>query len=133
MVVLFLTMWPLLFCFEDEPEPANTWILESSSGTYRFHVRLQSREMPLNQPFRMDIAVEVLTGPDWSEDHRLSVDARMPHHRHGMNRQPLVRAEGEGVYVVESMLLHMPGYWEIYLDVTHEGKTERGQFHVELD
>ena len=63
----------------------------------------------------------------------LSVDAAMPEHGHGMNRVPEVRHAGDGRYVVDGMLLHMPGRWEVYFDVTDGALTERAQIEVELE
>ena len=31
------------------------------------------------------------------------------------------------------MLFHMPGYWEIHVDITRDEVTERAQFVVNLD
>jgi hypothetical protein len=53
------------------------------------------------------------------------VDAVMPEHRHGMNYRPSVKPLGEGRWRVEGLLFHMPGRWELRLDVQDAGQTER--------
>lgn len=52
------------------------------------------------------------------------VDARMPAHRHGMNYRPSIKALGEGRWHVEGLMFHMPGDWELRLDVQAGGRTE---------
>jgi len=55
----------------------------------------------------------------------LRVDAQMPEHRHGMNYRARVSASGDGRYVVEGLLFHMPGRWQLFFDVERDGQTER--------
>lgn len=55
----------------------------------------------------------------------LRVDAQMPEHRHGMNYRPRVSASGEGRYLAEGFLFHMPGRWQLVFDVDRDGQTER--------
>jgi hypothetical protein len=53
------------------------------------------------------------------------VDAVMPEHRHGMNYRPSVKPLGEGRWRVEGLLFHMPGRWELRLDVQAAGQIQR--------
>ncbi len=76
----------------------------------------------VGQPF----ALEVQVCPTSATLTR--VDAVMPEHRHGMNYRPSLKALGEGRWRVEGLLLHMPGRWELRLDVQAAGppgQTER--------
>lgn len=52
-------------------------------------------------------------------------DATMPEHRHGMNYRPSVKSLGDGRWRVEGLMFHMPGRWELQLDVKADGRTER--------
>ncbi len=54
-----------------------------------------------------------------------AVDADMPAHRHGMNYRPSVRALGDGRWLAEGLLLHMPGRWRFVFDVVREGRRQR--------
>lgn len=45
------------------------------------------------------------------------VDATMPEHRHGMNYRPSVKPLGNGRWRAEGLMFHMPGVWELRLDV----------------
>lgn len=53
------------------------------------------------------------------------VDATMPEHRHGMNYRPGVKPLGDGRWRVEGLMFHMPGRWELQLDVQAGGRSER--------
>jgi len=47
----------------------------------------------------------------------LRVDAGMPAHRHGMNYRPTLSAVGPGAWRAEGMVFHMPGLWEVRLEI----------------
>ena len=53
------------------------------------------------------------------------VDADMPEHRHGMNYRPSLTATGDGRYVADGLLFHMPGRWRLSFDVEREGRRLR--------
>jgi hypothetical protein len=55
----------------------------------------------------------------------LRVDADMPEHRHGMNYRARVSAAGDGRYIAEGLLFHMPGRWQLLFDVERDGRAER--------
>jgi hypothetical protein len=63
----------------------------------------------------------------------LRVDARMPEHRHGMNYRPRVVKKGDGLYVAEGLLFHMPGLWQLMFDVERGGQTERLMTDIDLE
>lgn len=53
----------------------------------------------------------------------VSVDARMPEHRHGMNYKPTVKKIADR-YEAEGLMFHMPGRWELSFDLHAGGKKE---------
>ena len=53
------------------------------------------------------------------------VDATMPEHRHGMNYRPSVKRLADGRWRAEGLMFHMPGRWELRLDVQSAGRTEQ--------
>jgi hypothetical protein len=63
----------------------------------------------------------------------LTVDAVMPNHRHGMNYRPRVSAHGNGRYVVDGLLFHMPGKWRLLFDVRSGAATHRLWQDIELE
>lgn len=108
--------------------------LSSAGGQYVVIYKTSPHPIPLNEPFAIN--VRVLDAKSRSEplaDVTLDVDGRMPHHRHGMNRQPVVTRGDNGSFHVQGMLFHMPGRWELYFDITRDGRTERAQDVIFLD
>lgn len=59
-------------------------------------------------------------------------DAMMPAHNHGMNTQAQASDNGDGTWLVEGMLFHMPGHWRMMADVSSGDVTETAIFDVEL-
>jgi len=105
----------------------------SSMGTYYVSFQPMPDPIPLNQPFKMSVAV--YDGADHSKlvpDAVVTVDARMPAHNHGMNLEPEVTEKGDGTASVEGMLFHMAGHWELYIDVIRDADMERATFDVTL-
>lgn len=115
--------------------PATGWkSLTSSEGNYIVAYTTDPAPLPLNEPFSINVTVRSAQQPSRPvENISLDVDGRMPHHRHGMNRQPRIVDHGDGTYLIEGMLFHMPGRWELYFDITRGGITERAQDVIFLD
>ena len=63
----------------------------------------------------------------------LRVDAAMPDHGHGMNYRASVRPQGPDRFVVEGLLWHMPGRWELRFDVNAGADRESLAAEVMLD
>ena len=53
------------------------------------------------------------------------VNARMPQHGHGMNYKPRLTPIEPTQVRAEGMLFHMPGRWEILVDVEKNGRPAR--------
>lgn len=87
--------------------------------------------IPLNEAFVYDVEVHPIQGD--ADGLALAFDAVMPDHGHGMNTLPEVEATGAGTFRVEGLLFHMPGDWEIHIDVTRDETTERATFPVHVD
>jgi len=89
--------------------------------------------IPLAEPFALkveatDAGGEPITGA------RLLADCTMPHHGHGMNVRPTVTELGPGRWKVDPMLLHMPGRWELCLDLVRpDGRVRRSQCTLEVE
>ena len=105
----------------------------SNAGRYRVTVTSPT-SFPLNQLFALEATVEEGCDPPRRPvAAHLRVDAAMPDHRHGMNTEPVVRPRGGGRFEAQGLLLHMPGRWEVYFDVTDAGVTERAQLDFILE
>ena len=84
--------------------------------------RADPGDIQVGRPFSMDIAV---CAKNEASVDKISVDAHMPEHRHGMNYRPSVTQVGAGRFRIEGMLFHMPGQWEFLFDVPSKAGTER--------
>ena len=117
----------------DAPAPAVTGVF-SSGGSYYVEFRTDPDPVPLNELFTIELSVHRVDARDEpAENVELTVDGRMPAHRHGMNREPRVERRPDGSFAVTGMLFHMPGDWELYFDITSDGTTERAQADVVLE
>jgi len=86
--------------------------------------------MPASEPF--DMVVRVVDAPPIN-DLTLRFDAAMPHHNHGMNVVPVTTEQADGSFLVEGIVLHMGGRWELYFDIDEGGITERVQYVVMIE
>ncbi len=130
----------LMLCFcmlqageNQEGSTQTAGVLTSSDGAY--HLRYQITPIPLKLQQTFAIKVAVFTDAAMTqaaEDITLTVDGRMPQHRHGMNTEPVVRPMTVGVFEVEGMLFHMAGRWQLIFDITRNGETVRAQTALEL-
>lgn len=103
----------------------------SRAGTYTVTWRPLAPEVPRNEHFKMEVWLyrgdEPLPGAD------LYVSGWMPDHGHGLVVRPRSTDNGDGSYLVEGMLLHMRGLWQVFFDVIAEdGSSERTEFRLEL-
>jgi hypothetical protein len=68
-----------------------------------------------------------------ADDIGLVVSGEMPGHHHGLTEAPLATRISSSAFTVDGLNLHMPGPWEIYLDLMHGRTVERAQFDVNID
>jgi hypothetical protein len=102
---------------------------DSNGGRYAVELETTPAAIAVNQPFDLTVAVTPKSGA--AKDLEIQVDARMPAHFHGMNRVAKVTRAGSS-WKAEGLLFHMPGRWELYVDITEGGVTERAQVDVDL-
>jgi hypothetical protein len=90
--------------------------------------------VPLNQLFRLDVAVyqEPSRSPA-AANTEILVRGWMPEHEHGMNLIPEIRPLGSGRFAVEGMLFHMPGRWQLEVEVRRGTVAERVTFEIKLE
>ncbi len=112
--------------------PPGTSIL-SNGGTYRVIFQPLVGAVPQNEIF--DLEVHVLEAGEriLSREIELAFDAEMPAHQHGMVTEPKVEGPDGGRFLVTGVLLHMPGIWQLYFDITRSGRTERAQVAIEIE
>jgi hypothetical protein len=108
----------------------------SAAEGWRVRWAADPPRIPLDALFSVDLwltAASPETQAIPPEDVQVAIDARMPHHRHGMLVKPTVRRIGPGRFRCEGLMLHMPGYWELHVDLVIGGAVERAQASFEID
>jgi len=103
--------------------------IESNGGRYVVELETAPSSIAVNQPFDVTLSVSPKSGS--TSDLEVLVDARMPAHFHGMNRMAKMSRAGSA-WKAEGLVFHMPGHWELYIDITQGGSTERAQIDVDL-
>lgn len=106
----------------------------SNGRRYVLHVREPQGGFVRGKPLSLEVRVTRAEDPSASVTGLgLVVDADMPEHLHGTNRVPRVERRADGTFLVEDLYLHMPGWWEVFLDVVESPWTERAQMRVEIE
>ena len=103
---------------------------DSNGGRYSVEVQTSPSPVVVNQPFDVSVTVTPKAAAAGALD--VQVDARMPAHFHGMNRVPKLTRGAGNTWKAEGLLFHMSGHWELYVDITQGGTTERAQLDVDL-
>lgn len=104
----------------------------SGDGTWMVAWRPLVLNLPVSEPFSAEIRLARADGSPTDAGIKVFLDAEMPHHGHGMNVVPRVTRRGD-VWLVEGILMHMPGRWELSIDVIDGDETERSQWTVQLE
>ena len=102
----------------------------TDGGTYYVYWDAIPNEIPFNEPFQLSVMVH--DGDDRTQmymDRELYVNATMPTHGHGMETTTEVTQTG-GLYIVEGMLFHMAGEWELTFAVSDGETVENASFQV---
>jgi hypothetical protein len=106
----------------------------SADATYVIRWEPIGGAIPDAEPFSIAIEVERKDGKPLASTVSVMADAEMPHHGHGMNLVPTVRAGPRaGTFVAEGLLLHMSGRWTFAIDVEEDGLLERAQWIIDVE
>ena len=106
-------------CGDDIGEPKR----EVESARYAIAFRTVPSPVSVGAHFIVELAV--CPKPGAQPVAGLRVDATMPEHRHGMNYRATIVSAGEGRFRAEGLVFHMPGRWELDIDVRAGSETER--------
>jgi hypothetical protein len=113
-----------------EPLPR---IARASRGEVVVRYAPEPDPIPLNEPFEIDLDIRAAAGDARPvEGAQVFVTGWMPEHLHGMVRRPETVELGGGSYRATGLLFHMPGRWQIRVDVVAGSKPERAVFEVHL-
>lgn len=90
----------------------------------RYTVAYRASPPPaVGQHFALELAVCPRAGAPTADG--LGVDARMPEHGHGMNYRATVKSLGPDRFRAEGLMFHMPGRWQLVIDVRSGPTSER--------
>ena len=92
------------------------------SEHYMIAFRPEPMRIEVGEPFALIFNVCTKNG---NPAELVAVEATMPDHKHGMNYRPTIVAAGDGRYRAEGMVFHMPGRWEVAIDVRAGEESER--------
>jgi hypothetical protein len=105
----------------------------SSGGTFLAHVTPLVDPIPMNEAFSVSLSLlDPETGAPFTDYDEVSIDARMPAHKHGMLRDVGLTPQGDGSMRADGLLLHMYGHWELHVDIRKGARFERAQISVRL-
>jgi hypothetical protein len=104
----------------------------TDTGMYRVYTHPPSR-IDMNRYQTWGIYIEDAAG-NALDGVSLKVNADMPAHGHGLLSNPQIKpGSAPGRYRVEGLRFHMPGYWEIRLQMRYLGKQDGLVLPVELE
>jgi len=99
-------------------------------GPFQVAAQLPQRPIAVGQPFNINVVV--CRDSQMTID-RLTMDAIMPRHRHGMNYQVAISKRAIDRYHGQAFLFHMPGSWQIIVTVYKGGKPHRLTLDVQVE
>ncbi len=113
----------------DFDDPAWTRV-PSRAGRYLVCWRTPRGKVPRNEDFTLEVWVLRDGAPVGEAE--LAVNGWMPDHGHGMLRLPRTQRSADGSFLVEGMLLHMRGLWQLRFDVLEGPLAETAECELEL-
>ncbi|MEH6403823.1 MAG: FixH family protein [Sneathiella sp.] len=119
----------LLTSFASQIAHADTCLpLENASGAiknadFNLSYKTEPSKISVSKPFSLHVKVCETGQTPYKAN--LKLDATMPKHRHGMNFTPKISKQSSGLFLIEGMLLHMPGEWQYKFDL--KGKDRKVQ------
>ncbi|MBX9946351.1 MAG: hypothetical protein K2Y40_19910 [Reyranella sp.] len=96
------------------------WVVFSAH--YMIAFRPDPPRIEVGEPFALLLNVCTKSG---RPAELVGINAEMPEHRHGMNYRPGIVPGVDGRYRAEGLVFHMPGRWELSIDVRDGEETER--------
>ena len=93
------------------------------SPRFSLGYRVQPEKIAVGRHFGVEVAVCPKSGTQMPDS--VTVDARMPEHRHGMNYKAQVVRTAAGHFKAEGLMFHMPGRWEFVFDLRSGDRTDR--------
>ena len=100
-----------------------------SKVPFKAMLQLQQDGAPLNAAFS---AIITLCAFNQAPGTKISFDAPMPAHKHGMNYEPDIVMVSDYVFEVNNLLFHMPGIWQLEVTMFENGSPHRFTYNVNV-
>jgi hypothetical protein len=108
--------------------------LHATSVPEGLEIHMSSELVPLgiNQMHSWEIRLSDLLGNP-AEQASIAITGGMPAHNHGLATMPQITpTDTPGIYVLDGMRFHMPGEWELLLQIEWQGQRYRVLFPLQL-
>jgi len=105
----------------------------SNAGSFTAEVTPLRAAIPMNEHFAVELALFRADGTTPYEPERVTLDARMEEHEHGMLREVELERIGPGRWRANGLLFHMVGVWQFQIDVRAGARIERAQMDFLLE
>ncbi len=116
-------------CGDATPEAAEDWEADASGAAYTF--QLHAHDGLREGPNDFELHVERLDGGALSASATVAVVVRMPAMVHAAGELAATRDEAEA-FVIEDVMLTMPGTWELEITVEDGVVVDRASFAVNV-
>jgi YtkA-like len=103
----------------------------TDGGTWMVSYAPTPDPLPFSENFDLLLTLTDSAGGAVAGAETVLANATMPSHGHGMNVEPVATENEDGTWTASPFKFHMAGMWEITVDVTADGSTERASFNVE--
>lgn len=103
----------------------------TDGGTWMVSYAPTPDPLPFSENFDLLLTLTDSGGAAASGVEGVVSSATMPSHGHGMNVEPVATENDDGTWTASPFKFHMAGMWEVTVDVTAGGVTERASFNVE--
>lgn len=101
----------------------------ATDAPWTVQIQLNPKDVPLNVPF--DAMVTICSRSDPLPT-RLTVDATMPAHGHGMNYEAKAAPVDDNSYEAKNLVFHMPGVWRLEVTAYENDKPHRFTHDINL-
>ena len=134
LIVVLVAFSIMMLSMNYIPETLDTSsTLMSDQGRYQVSYISELSPVPINQIQMWKLRVTDSNGQP-VEDAVITVDGGMPQHGHGLPTVPQVtKYLGDGLYQVEGLKFHMPGWWVVKFNIVRNEMTDNVTFNLMLE
>lgn len=109
--------------------------LSAATSGGSFWVQLEPSKFPIPLNEIISIEIHVFHNDERCkpiEGAKMTANAKMPAHKHGMNLEPRISIHDDGSTTGNGFLFHMEGRWEILVGVVSDGQMEQARIPIDI-